>query len=94
MRLSDFPGNEVWSGALDFIDRDVGPALSLIRAHCFYLIELLSRFHNAWDHTIVVVDVATGSERSMTVLQIVQMLVEHMEEHLEQISVIREFNRI
>jgi uncharacterized damage-inducible protein DinB len=66
----------------------------LIIAHCAYLIELLTRFTNSWDKSIVVVDVESGSEREMSVLQIVQMLVEHMEEHMAQIEDIREFNRV
>jgi hypothetical protein len=37
---------------------------------------------------------ATGSERPMTVLQIVQMLVGHMEEHMQQIEAIKEFNQV
>ena len=86
VRLDGFPGNEVWSASLDFEDRDVGPALSLIVAHCTYLIELLTRFYNAWDRFVIVLDTATDSERPMTVLQIVQMLVEHMEEHMQQIE--------
>ena len=94
VRLDGFPGNEVWSGSLDFEDRDVGPALGLIVAHCTYLIELLTRFYNAWDRFVIVLDTATGSERPMTVLQIVQMLVEHMEEHMQQIEAIKEFNQV
>ena len=92
VRLDGFPGNEVWAGRLDFEDRDVGPAIALIRAHCAYLIELLTRFSNAWDRSILIVDMVSGSERSLNVLQIVQMLVEHLEEHLEQIEGIKEFN--
>ena len=94
MRLKGYPGNEVWAGALDFEDRDVKPALGLIHAHCVYWMELLTRFSNSWDHAIIVTDDVTGSENPMTVLQLVQMLVEHMEEHLDQIAAIKEFNRI
>lgn len=93
-RFEGYPGNEVWAGRLDFEDRDVGPALRLIVAHCAYLIELLTRFGDSWDNTIVIVDVASGSERKMSVLQIVQMLVEHMEEHMAQIEEIRAFNQV
>lgn len=94
VRLDGFPGNEAWGGLLDFEDRDVGPALKLITAHCAYLMELLTRFYNAWDRSIVVVDAASGTEQSKSVLQIVQMLVEHMDEHMDQIEAIKEFNRI
>ena len=94
VRLEGFPGNEVWAGHLDFEDRDVGPAVDLILAHCHYLIELLTRFSNSWGQSIVLVDVQTSSERPMNILQIVQMLVEHLEEHLDQIEAIKAFNRV
>ena len=94
VRFEGFPGNAVWAGHLDFEDRDVGPALNLILAHCTYLIELLTRFSNSWDHGITIVDEQLGSERDMNILQIVQMFVEHLEEHLEQIEAIKEFNRV
>ena len=94
VRMEGYPGNERWAGALDFEDRNVAPAIKLIVAHCAYLMELLTRFANAWDKSIVVLDVASGTEREMSVLQIVQMLVEHMEEHMAQIEDIRAFNRV
>jgi hypothetical protein len=94
VRLEGFPGNEVWAGHLDFEDRDVGPAVDLILAHCHYLIELLTRFSNAWNQSILLVDTQTSSERSMNILQIVQMLVEHLDEHLDQIEAIKAFNRV
>jgi hypothetical protein len=94
VRLEGFPGNEVWAGSLDFEERDAGPAMDLIAAHGTYMVELLTRFYNAWERKIVVVDEPTGSERPFTVLQIVQMLVEHLEEHLDQIAAIKDFNRI
>lgn len=94
VRPSRYPGDEAWAGALDFEDRDVAPALDLIKAHGAYLHELLSRFYNAWDHTIVIVDSLSGGERSLSVLQIVEMLVEHMDERLDQIEEIRSFNRV
>lgn len=92
--LEGYPGNEAWAGLLDFEDRDCRPALGLIRAHNVYLRELLARFHNAWERRIVLVDVQSGTERPMSVLQIVEMLVAHMEEHLEQIEAIRAYNGI
>ena len=94
VRFEGYPGNEVWAGHLDFEDRDVGPAVNLITAHCHYLIELLTRFSNSWDHAIILIDVESGSERKMNILQIVQMLVEHLEEHMEQIEAIKAFNRL
>jgi hypothetical protein len=94
VRLDGFPGNEVWAGHLDFEDRDVGPAIDLILAHGHYLIELLTRFSNSWNQSIVLFDAQSDSERSMNILQIVQMLVEHMEEHLDQIEAIKAFNRV
>ncbi len=93
-QFDGFPGNEVWAGRLDFEDRDVRPALDLIAAHCTYLIELLTRFHASWGHSILLVDAATGSERTMTILEIVQMLVEHLEEHMAQIEEIKAFNQL
>jgi hypothetical protein len=94
VRMEGYPGNERWAGALDFEDRDAAPALRLVIAHCAYLIELLIRFAGSWDRTIRVIDVESGTERELSVLQMVQMLVEHMEEHMEQIENIREFNRV
>jgi hypothetical protein len=92
--LDHYPGNEVWAAALDFEDRDCQPALALVSAHLAYLVELLTRFYNGWNRNVVVVDRATGSERSMTVLEIAQMLVEHLDEHITQIQAIRAFNQL
>ena len=94
VNLGHYPGNESWAAALDFEDRDCQPALALISAHLAYLAELLTRFYNAWDRNVVIVDVLSGNEQSMTVLQIAQMLVEHLDEHLTQIGTIREYNQL
>jgi hypothetical protein len=94
VRYGGYPGNEVWAGHLDFEDRDVNPAIALIVAHCNYLFELLNRFSNSWNDSITLLDLETGTERTMNVLQIVEMLTEHMEEHIDQIEAIKEFNRI
>jgi DinB superfamily len=92
--MEGYPGNEAWGAYLDFENREVAPALALIAAHCDYLRELLTRFYNGWERYLIVIDRATGSKQEMTVLQIVEMLVEHLEEHLDQIQAIKDFNGI
>jgi hypothetical protein len=94
VHLEGYPGNELWAGHLDFEDRDAGPAIGLIEAHCTYLLELLSHFTNSWNDSVTLIDKETNSERSMSVTQIVEMLVEHLEEHMDQIENIKEFNRL
>jgi hypothetical protein len=94
VRFGGYPGNEVWAGHLDFEDRDVNPAIDLIVAHCNYLVELLSRFSNSWNDSITLVDLDTDSEQTISVTQMVEMLTEHLEEHIGQIEAIKEFNRI
>jgi hypothetical protein len=94
VRFSGYPGNEVWAGHLDFEDRDVGPAIALILAHYDYMVELLSRFNLSWNDSITLLDMDTDTERSMCVTEIVEMLIEHLQEHIDQIEAIEAFNRV
>ena len=87
--FNDFPGNEAWSDGLRCGSRPVEPALNLIMADWRYLAELVECFSDAWERQIVYVN-GDGAEQSRATVQgILEMLAEHMEEHLASIRRIK-----
>jgi hypothetical protein len=87
-----YPGNEAWAAELDYHCRPVGPALGLIKAHCAYQAELLNHFYGAWDREVVIHDAQGTHAQPISVRQVVDMLGEHMAEHVETIRAIRAAN--
>ena len=86
VRFEGFPGNEPWASALDFGAREIGPALDLITAHRRYLAEMLGHFPDAWDRSVRLADGAGEVRREISVREMVQMLTDHLLEHVETIE--------
>lgn len=86
VRFEEFPGNEPWASALDFGAREIGPALDLITAHRRYLAEMLGHFPDAWDRSVRLADGAGEVRREISVREMVQMLTDHLLEHVETIE--------
>ena len=86
VRFEGFPGNEAWAQALDFDQREIGPALDLMGAHRCYLAELLRHFPNHWDRGVKFANAEGETVGEMTVREMVKMLAEHMLEHVSTVE--------
>ncbi|NOZ28557.1 MAG: hypothetical protein GXP39_10970 [Chloroflexi bacterium] len=86
VRFEGFPGNEAWAEALDFDKREIGSAIHLISAHRHYLAQLLRHFSHAWDRSVRLANAEGEIIREMSVREMVKMLADHMQEHVERIE--------
>jgi hypothetical protein len=90
--FGEFPGNEVWSTGLDTHQRSTRTALALIHAHRLYMADLLTHFADRWDNTVVIQDARGENAQPLSVRQMVDMLGEHLREHVTSILTIRAVN--
>jgi len=88
IRFEGFPGNEPWADALEFDEREIGTALDLIGAHRRYLADLLEHFSAAWDRSVRLANADGEVVREMSIQDIVKMLTDHMQGHIEKIEAI------
>jgi hypothetical protein len=86
VRFEGYPGNDAWAESLNFADREVQTALDLLEAHHTYLVSLLKNFPHAWEHNVVIINEEGVLTGRMTVREIIQMLVDHLLEHLDAIE--------
>ncbi len=86
VRFEGFPGNEAWAEALHFDRREIGAAADLIGAHRRYLARLLEHFADAWDRLLRLANAEGEVMREMSVREMVQMLTDHLQEHVERIA--------
>jgi hypothetical protein len=86
VRFEGFPGNEAWAQALDFGQREIGPAIDLIGAHRRYLAQLLKHFSDLWDRSVTFANAEGKIVGEMTVQEMVNMLAGHMLEHVDTIE--------
>lgn len=84
--FGEFPGNQPWGKALAWHTRPIEPAHDLMHAHRSYLADLLTSLPDLWENTVHFKD-ETGKELAeQNVIQMVQMLTEHMDEHTQMID--------
>jgi hypothetical protein len=88
VRFGPFPGNEPWANALAFERRPIGPALALFRAHRALLAELVSALPASWERCVSAVDDQSQTFQ-LPVGGALQMLSNHLQEHLATIARIR-----
>ncbi|MFN2304848.1 MAG: DinB family protein [Anaerolineales bacterium] len=81
-----FPGNNAWADQLKFDQRPVTPALKLIDAQRVFLAEMLEHFPDRWDNKIDFYDKDGKQVGSNTIEEMITMLTEHMQEHVETIE--------
>ncbi len=94
LRFEGFPGNDAWAAALAFDKRGIGPALQLIQAHRQVMAELARHFAEKWDACYVtVVDADGQAVQKLTLAQIIRMVTEHLQEHVELIEGVLEANQ-
>ncbi|MEA3336173.1 MAG: DinB family protein [Chloroflexota bacterium] len=89
VRLGDYPGNEPWSEALHWANRAIEPAVALFKAQREDTTALLRQRPDAWDQQIRFEMPQEQDEISMTVTQMIQVLVDHLDEHAAEIEDIR-----
>ena len=84
--FGEFPGNQPWGKALAWHTRPIEPARDLMVAHRAYLADLLTSLPDLWENTVYFKD-ETGKELAeQNVIQMVEMLTEHMAEHTRMIE--------
>lgn len=94
LRFEGFPGNDAWAAGLAFDKRGVGPALQLIRAHRQVMADLARYFAADWDACYVTVVDANGQAlQKLTLEQILRMIAEHLQEHVEAIEAVLQANQ-
>jgi hypothetical protein len=87
IRFEDFPGNDVWANAMAFDKRDIANSVALIKAHRQVMAELARYFIDAWDSQYIVIVDEQGKEvQKVTIGQIVNMVTEHLLEHVDAIE--------
>lgn len=87
IRFEGFPGNDVWANAMAFDKRDIAGSVALIKAHRQVMAELARYFIDAWDSRYIVIVDEQGQEvQKVTMGQIVNMVTEHLLEHVDAIE--------
>ena len=86
--LGGFPGNEAWADALDFDKRPIGTAVALVVSHHRFMAEAASFFPDRWERYVTIPN-PDGKEVEITVGQIIQMIGEHLAEHVATIDAIK-----
>lgn len=86
VRFEGFPGNEPWADGLAFECRGVEPAMTLIKAHRQYIAQLATHFPDAWDRSIKLGNAQGEVVREFSVCEIIEMLTDHMSEHVAVIE--------
>ncbi len=83
-----------WVECWAYDKRPLGPSLALYRANTWNLAEFLRNIPGAWDHFGRVTWPGERKETSMTVREIVEMYLRHMDGHVEEIQAIRVLHQI
>ena len=90
VRFEGFPGNDAWADAMAFDQRDIANSLALIQAHRQVMAGLARYFSDDWERGFIVLVDEKGQEvQKFTVGQIVNMVTEHLLEHLAAIEEIQ-----
>ncbi len=90
VRFEGFPGNEAWADALAFDQRPIQTSLALIKLHRKLIHELAAYFPEAWDQTVRIIDSQGQDIQKVSAEQIIQMISEHMNEHVSTIEAIKQ----
>jgi hypothetical protein len=83
-----------WAKRWAFDKRPLEPALILFRASTRNLVELLRNIPDTWGHFGRVTWRGQQEESCMTVREIVEMNLRHMDQHVEEIQAIRALRQI
>jgi len=86
--FGEFPGNQQWGKRLAFGERPVVNARELMHAHREFLAELLSHFPDRWENKVNYYNTEGEKVADRSVVEMLVMLTEHMQEHTEMIQYI------
>lgn len=90
IRFEGFPGNEAWANALSFDKRPVQASLSLIKSHRQVISELAEYFCETWNQNVTIIDSHGNEMQKLSMEQIIRMISEHLDEHINTIENIRQ----
>jgi hypothetical protein len=85
VRFEGFPGNQAWADGLHFERRAIQTQLVLILAQRQAAAALVEHFADAWDCTMQIADSEGKVVASLSVMDILIMLTDHMNEHMQTI---------
>jgi hypothetical protein len=88
VRFEGFPGNEPWADGLAFEGRGIEPSMTLIKAHRHYIARLATDLSDAWDRSFKLGNDQGEVVREFSVREIIEMLTDHMAEHVAAIETI------
>ena len=89
LRFEGFPGNEPWADALDYARLEILSSLSLIQSHRRQIAELLVNNPPAWSCGVCLTGPQGENSQENQAADIIQMLTEHMLEHVREIEKIK-----
>jgi hypothetical protein len=92
--FGEFPGNQNWADQLKFDQRAIQPALNLIYAQRSFMVEMLEHFPDRWDNKVNFYDKDGKQVGSNSVKEMILMLTEHMQEHIEMVEKILEIHQV
>lgn len=78
-----------WARCWAYDKRPLGPSLALYRASTLNLVEFLRNIPDAWDHFGRVTWPGEWEETCLTVREIVEMQLRHIDQHAKSIQAIR-----
>jgi hypothetical protein len=84
--FGEFPGNEAWADGLGFGQRPISHALPLIHAQRAYFAELVNTFPERWENKVVFYNETGEKLAESTVREMLVMLTEHMQEHIDTLQ--------
>ena len=90
LRFEGYPGNDAWSNAMHYSKRAVRPALALFDAHIHMMEQLVTEFPAAWENTLQLADEQGRVISTITVGALIDMLSNHLDEHLVAIQAIKQ----
>jgi uncharacterized damage-inducible protein DinB len=82
-------GNKPWADALDYTDRGIEPAVALFRTQRLYIAQLLERIPAGWRYDVILKAPWALDGRPMRMDALINLLIEHAAEHVEEIQKVR-----
>jgi hypothetical protein len=82
--------NEKWANALAFDKRPIRAAIALIKSHRHVIAELAICFQEKWDNNVTFNIPNQKDPGKVTVGEIIQMLADHLTEHITTIEAIKQ----
>lgn len=88
-----FAGTGIWVDTINSNNCPVQISLTLIKAHRRLIAELAERFPDSWEQDVTILN-PEGKGQKIPAAQIINMLSEHMAEHLSTIEAIQKRHNV